>query len=80
MARNFSKRISVDGKTMLAVIVPEMHTDGMYYEVNIKGFPRFHMAWSQLGRYDIVPQEGLKLPYELILAVSDLIEEVERKK
>jgi len=65
---------------MLTVVVPEMHTDGMYYEVNIKGHPRFHMSWSQLGRYDLVPEEGLNLPYELILAVSDMIEEVERKR
>lgn len=46
----------------------------MYYEVNIKGYPRFYMSWSPLGRYDITDEE-LKLPYQLVLAVSDLIEQ-----
>lgn len=59
----------------MVVIVPEHRKDGMYYEVNIPGFDRFFMSWSPLGRFDIVPQEGLSLPYELVLAVSDAIEE-----
>ncbi|MBS1687785.1 MAG: hypothetical protein JSS96_03610 [Bacteroidetes bacterium] len=79
MARNFSKRISVDGKMLLAVLLPEMHNDGMYYEVNINGYPRFHMSWSALGRYDLAPNQEVKLPYQLILAVSDLIEEIHKK-
>lgn len=81
MAGNFSKRISFDGQATLAVILPQMRKDGMYYEVNIKGFPRFFMTWSAADRYDTVAQEGLKLPYNLVLAVSDAIEEeVKRNK
>lgn len=74
MASNFSKRISFDGKSALAVIIPQLRKNGMHYEVNIKGYPRFYMLWSSLDRYDVVKQEGVKLPYELILAVSDAIE------
>lgn len=54
--------------------MPELRKDGMYYEVNIKGYPRFFMAWSALGRYDVVNADGLKLPYQLVLAVSDAME------
>lgn len=76
MPSNFSKRINFDGTSALAVIVPQLRKNGMHYEVNVKGYPRFYMVWSPLSRYDIVKQEGLKtLPYELILAVSDAIEE-----
>ncbi|HXS35685.1 MAG TPA: hypothetical protein VN721_03230 [Flavipsychrobacter sp.] len=78
MSASFSRRISFDGKNALAVIIPELRKDGMYYEVNIKGYPRFYMTWSPLDRYDVVPFEGQKLPYNLILAVSDVIEQ--RKK
>ena len=56
------------------MIIPQLRKDGMYYEVNIKGYPRFYMAWSPLGRYDIVNEEDTVLPYQLILAVSDVIE------
>ena len=59
---------------MLAVIISQLRKDGMYYEVNIKGYPRFYMAWSPLGRYDIVNEEDSTLPYQLVLAVSDVIE------
>lgn len=75
MAGNFSKHINFDGKKLLAVIIPQLRKNGMHYEVNIKGYPRFYMIWSPLGRYDIVKQEGVNLPYNLILAVSDVIEE-----
>ncbi len=73
MARNFTKQVFFDGKTAVAAIIPELRKDGTYYEVNIKGYPRFFMKWSQLGRYDLVGKT--KLPYALILAVSDVIEE-----
>ena len=46
----------------------------MYYEVNIKGYPRFYMNWSPLGRYDVAEGDEQALPYQLVLAVSDLIE------
>lgn len=79
MPRNFSKQISFDGKVTNAVIIPEVRQNGTYYEVNIKDYPRFFMTWTALGRYDVV-SEDVQLPYNLVLAVSDAIEEVERKK
>ena len=74
VSNSFSKQIFFDKKTLLAVIIPQLRKDGMYYEVNIKGYPRFYMAWSPLGRYDIVNEEDSNLPYQLVLAVSDVIE------
>jgi hypothetical protein len=74
VANSFSRQLVFEKKTLLAVIVPQLRQDGMYYEVNIKGYPRFYMSWSPLGRYDITDEE-LKLPYQLVLAVSDLIEQ-----
>jgi hypothetical protein len=74
MPRNFSKTIHFDKKDALAVVVPHMRKDGLYYEVNIKGFPRFFMAWSELGRYDAIGDEASSLPYNLVLAVSDMLE------
>ena len=46
----------------------------MYYEVNIKGYPRFYMAWSPLGRYDVPDGDDSNIPYQLLLAVSDMLE------
>ena len=76
MAYSFSERIRYDGKDIVAVLVPELRQDGIYYEVNMKGFPRFFMSWSPLGRYDIVPQKGLNIPYNLVLGLSDAIEKM----
>ena len=64
---------------MLAVIVPQLRKDGMHYEVNVQGYPRFTMSWSALGRYDIAA-DGPEVPYELVLAVSDLIERTRSKR
>ncbi len=75
MRQNFKTRVNYDKTNVQVVIVPEHRKDGMYYEVNIPGFDRFFMSWSPLGRYDMVPQEDLSLPYDLVLAVSDAIEE-----
>jgi hypothetical protein len=75
MANNFSRHFNYEGKNLLAVIIPQLRKNGMHYEVNIKGYPRFYMLWSPLGRYDIVKQEGINLPYNLVLAISDIIEE-----
>lgn len=72
MANSFSRQVIFDKKTVLAVVVPQLRKDGMYYEVNIKGYPRFFMKWSELGRYDVVEERGV--PYQLVLAVSDVIE------
>lgn len=74
MAHNFTTRITFDGRTVFAAIVPALRRDGMHYEVNISGFPRFTMAWSALDRYDVIPREGQQLPDSLVLAVSDEIE------
>jgi hypothetical protein len=57
---------------LMVKIVAEKRKDGTYYEINTGGFPRFFMKWSALGRYDLV--DGASLPYDLVLAVSDLIE------
>ena len=79
MSNNFSKQIVFNKKTLLATIVPQLRRDGMYYEVNIKGYPRFFMKWSALGRYDIA-DEDKNIPYELLLSVSDAIERQVSKK
>ena len=78
VSNSFSKQVIFNKKPLLAVVVPQLRQDGMYYEVNIKGYARFFMAWSALGRYDIVNNEGLNIPYELILEVSDIIEQAKR--
>ncbi len=69
--------MSFDGKTVLAVIIPMLKRNGMHFEINIPEFPRFVMAWSPLGRYDVVNGKGLALPENLILAVSDLLEKID---
>jgi len=74
MAGNFTQRVAYNGISVLAVIVPQLRKDGMYYEVNIAGFPRFYMTWSALERYDVIGDETQSIPYELQLAVSDAIE------
>ena len=73
VSNSFSQQVVFDKKPLLAVIVPQLRKDGMYFEVNIKGYPRFFMSWSPLGRYDVVNDES-DVPYQLILAVSDVIE------
>ena len=78
VSNSFSKQVVFNKKTVLAVIVPQLRKDGIYYEVNIKGYPRFFMTWSALGRYDVVNNEDVNIPYELILAVSDMIEKNKR--
>ena len=75
MPDSFSIPVMFNKKSLLAAIVPQLRKDGMYYEVNIKGYPRFFMTWSELGRYDVKSEAGLNLPYELVLGVSDAIEQ-----
>jgi hypothetical protein len=77
MARNFSKTIHFDKKTALAVVVPQLRQDGMYYEINIKGYHRFFMRWSELGRYDITETDP-SIPYSLVLAVSDILDKAKK--
>ncbi|XZF12904.1 hypothetical protein ACTHGU_14045 [Chitinophagaceae bacterium MMS25-I14] len=78
MPGNFTETIHYDGRKVSAVFLPSQRSDGMYYEINIQGFPRFYMTWSPADRYDIVPDEGIRVPYNLILALSDAIEKKAR--
>ncbi len=80
MANSFSQPVFFDKKSLLATVVPQLRKDGIYYEINIKNYPRFYMTWSQLGRYDVVDDDGNNLPYQLVLAVSDMIEKQVVKK
>ncbi len=72
--QNFTATITYDGKSLLAAIVPQFRQDGVYYEINVKGYPRFYMTWTELDRYDAVGEEKDNIPYELVLSVSDVIE------
>lgn len=74
MAKTLPSKIIYGGKQLDAAILKEVRQDGTYYEVNIPGFPRFYMTWSALGRYDVVEEEGIRIPYDLVLTVSDAIE------
>lgn len=74
MRQNFRARVSFDGQTLTAVILPEHRKDGIYYEVNIPNFPRFYMYWSASDRFDVT-DKSLNIPNDLTLAVSDIIEE-----
>ena len=74
MAQNFTTQVSYDGKTVLAVVVPTLRRNGMHYEVNIAGYPRFWMRWGAMERYEVVRPVDAKLPDALVLAVSDAIE------
>ncbi len=80
MANSFSRSVFFDKKTLLATVVPQLRKDGMYYEVNIKNYPRFYMVWSPLGRYDATGDDSADIPYQLVLAVSDMIERNVGKK
>ncbi len=79
VANSFSGQIIYNKQPLLAVIVAQLRKDGMHYEININGYPRFVMNWSALGRYDITDTD-IKIPYELILGVSDVIEKNVKKK
>ena len=81
MARNFSTSIYFNNEKLAAVLVPVMLSDGLHYEVNIKGFPRFMMRWSELGRFDLVENDEIQskdIPYELILAVSEVLDKLKK--
>ena len=79
MPNNFSVHIHFDGGSAAAVIVPTLLQDGMHYEVNVAGYPRFWMKWGAMDRYELVRPRGLQLPDALVLAVSDVIEEKGRR-
>jgi len=74
VAQSFSGNVVYNKHSILAVIVPQLRKDGMYYEVNMKGYMRFYMTWSALGRYDIAEGDEANIPYQLLLAVSDMLE------
>jgi hypothetical protein len=74
MPQNFTTSFSFDGRTLIAVVLPAMRRNGMHYEVNVAGYPRFFMKWSELDRYDIVDSNEYNVPDSLVLAVSDAIE------
>ncbi len=74
MPQNFTTTIPYDGRILSAVILPALRKNGMHYEVNISGYPRFFMKWSELDRFDIIPGDAPNIPDGLVLAVSDAIE------
>lgn len=81
MARNFSTSVLFNKKKLPAVLLPVMLADGLHYEVNVKGHPRFMMRWSELGRYDLVENEEITaddVPYELVLAVSEVLDKLKK--
>lgn len=75
MAKNFSVAIVYDGKQVHAVVLPVLRRTGMHYEVNVPGHPRFQMKWGPMGRYEVIGEPEGDLPDNLVLAMSDAIEE-----
>jgi len=74
MPQNLTAVIHFNGENLPVVILPALRRNGMHFEVNIPGYPRFFMKWSELDRYDIVNGKELKVPDSLVLMVNDLIE------
>lgn len=77
MPKSFSAQVVFDKQPMLAVVIPQARKNGMHYEVNINGFPRFYMTWSALDRYDLAGEDIPDIPYGLVLAVSDVLEKLQ---
>lgn len=75
MPQNLSTTLTFEGSILSAVILPALRKNGMHYEINIPGYPRFFMKWSELDRYDIVNGQEYNIPDGLVLAVSDAIEQ-----
>lgn len=74
MHHNFSTKIEFEGKSLLAVILPSFRSNGMHYEVNIAGFPRFWLRWGSADRFDLARTDNNEIPEGLVLAVGDAIE------
>lgn len=74
MAHNFTANIPFEGQLLLAVILPSMRRNGMHYEVNIPGYPRFWLRWGAMDRFEVSRPAGVNVPEALVLAVSDAIE------
>ena len=77
--QNFTALIHFEGKAMHAAVLPKMRPDGMHYEVNIPGYPRFFMRWGVTDRFEPVGPAAREIPDGLMLAVSDAIEERGRR-
>ncbi len=73
MARSFTTTLVWQGRTVPVSLLTQQRPDGKYYEVNVPDVPRFRMRWSALGRYDVVEEDGIPVPYELVLAIADLL-------
>jgi len=74
MPQSFTTILYVENRAVPAAILPALRRNGMHYEVNAEGYPRFFMRWTELGRYDALPTDEGTLPYALVLAASDAIE------
>ena len=74
MVRNFSTTIAYGGRSHLAVLIPTLRRNGMHYEVNIEGFPRFWVRWGAMERYEVTRPADARIPDELAIAISDAIE------
>lgn len=72
---NFTATLHADGQAHEAVFIPHMRQNGKHYEINVRGFPRFEMRMSPLGRFDLT-DASVNIPYALVLAAS---EEIERR-
>jgi hypothetical protein len=73
--QNFTAQIHFEGKPLHVAVLPKMRPDGMHYEVNVPGFPRFFMRWGVADRFEAVGSAAREIPDSLMLAVSDAIEE-----
>ncbi len=73
MARSFTTTLVWQGRTVPVSLLTQQRADGRYYEVNVPDVPRFRMKWSPLGRYDVVVEDGITVPYDLVLAVADVL-------
>ncbi|MBS1615763.1 MAG: hypothetical protein JST06_06545 [Bacteroidetes bacterium] len=74
MPQNFTTSIRFEGRRHLAVVVPMTRSNGLHFEVNIPGFPRFWLRWGTSDKYELVKPGDAKIPDGLLLAVSDAIE------
>lgn len=79
MARSLVHNLSWQGRTVPASILTQQRPDGLYYEVNVPDVPRFRMRWSPLDRYDLVEEDGVEVPYELVLLIADLLPAPQRR-
>lgn len=74
VAHNFTTSIPYNGGHLLAVIVSVLRGNGMHYEINLPGFPRFWVRWGATDKYELARPLDARLPDALLLAVSDAIE------